>query len=68
MGLVRGRPDQYGIHTYPGQLASRIQMANGRDAASSRLEDRDVQDIFWIGLMLAFLAATLGYVALCERA
>jgi hypothetical protein len=32
------------------------------------MEDRHVQDIFWVGLMLVLLAATLGYVALCDRA
>jgi len=28
----------------------------------------DVQDIFWVGLMLVLLAATIGYVALCASA
>jgi hypothetical protein len=32
------------------------------------MEDCDVQDLFWVALMLGLLAATLGYVALCDRA
>jgi hypothetical protein len=32
------------------------------------MEDCNVQDLFWIGLMLGLLAATLGYVALCDHA
>jgi hypothetical protein len=27
-----------------------------------------MQDILWIGLFLTLLAASLGYVALCQRA
>ncbi|MFC0205737.1 hypothetical protein [Novosphingobium soli] len=28
----------------------------------------DMQDILWTGLTLSLLAASLGYVALCDRA
>jgi hypothetical protein len=27
-----------------------------------------MQDLFWIGLMVVLLGATLGYIALCGRA
>jgi hypothetical protein len=29
---------------------------------------RDMQDFYWIALVLGLLAATLGYAALCDRA
>jgi hypothetical protein len=28
----------------------------------------DMQDLFWVGLLLVFLAASLAYVALCAKA
>jgi len=31
-------------------------------------EFSSMQDILWIGLILALLAASLGYAALCDRA
>jgi hypothetical protein len=36
----------------------------GRPAA----EKRDMQDFYWIALVLGLLAATIGYAALCDRA
>jgi hypothetical protein len=43
-------------------------MAIGSNAAFFRLEVIDVQDLLWIGLMLVLLAASLAYVALCNKA
>ncbi len=32
------------------------------------LQEHFMQDILWIGLFLALLAASLGYAALCDHA
>jgi hypothetical protein len=38
------------------------------NGASSQSEDRPVQDLLWIGLVLGLLALTLGYARLCDEA
>lgn len=39
---------------------------NGTSSTSD--EDRQVQDIIWIAIMLGLTAATLAYVRLCDNA
>ncbi|UZW54927.1 hypothetical protein NUH86_15840 [Sphingobium sp. JS3065] len=36
--------------------------------ARAHCRSKPMQDIFWIGLILALLAASLGYAALCDNA
>jgi len=47
-----------------------VSFPNGRCTKSPifLVEMRNVQDILWIGLVLALLAATLGYARLCDEA
>jgi hypothetical protein len=47
---------------------SRFKTAAAPNRASSLRGDAQVQDLFWIGLFLALLAATLGYARLCDEA
>jgi hypothetical protein len=61
------------IRKYYAALASGLSISNAPTAYVHRggspvAEMRDMQDFYWIALVLGLLAATLGYAALCDRA
>jgi hypothetical protein len=52
----------------PGTLPRWRRRVRSCAAGRPDWKDIDMQDLIWIGLVLALLALTLGYAALCDRA